>query len=378
MTAPRLEINLTKIYHNASVLVGQLETRGISVTGVTKAFLGDYRLAKTLLAAGIRTLGDSRIENIEAMRRDGINAPITLIRTPMPSQVERVVEAADVSFNTELGVIGALSNAACKLDLRHGVVLMVELGDLREGIMPCDLVATARETLQLPNIVLKGIGTNLACRSGVSPDTENMDELTRLTNLLEATCGYTIKIISGGNSSNLEWALGGEDKGRINSLRLGESILLGVDPLHRQPIADLYTDAITLFAEIIERKIKPSCPWGKIAQTAFGDTPNIKDRGNISQAILALGQQDIDPLGISSSLDIQILGASSDHLILDDSNHRMSVGSEIGFQVNYSALLRAMTSPFVSKLYLEPDSYSQSAFRVSTCSQLPEGAQQCH
>ena len=151
-----------------------------------------------------------------------------------------------------------------------------------------------------------------------------------------------------------------------------------MDPLHRQPIADLYTDAITLFAEIIERKIKPSCPWGKIAQTAFGDTPNIKDRGNISQAILALGQQDIDPLGISSSLDIQILGASSDHLILDDSNHRMSVGSEIGFQVNYSALLRAMTSPFVSKLYLEPDSYSQSAFRVSTCSQLPEGAQQCH
>lgn len=360
------------------MLVAQLHTRGISVTGVTKAFLGDYRLANTLLAAGIRTLGDSRIENIEAMRRNGITAPLTLIRTPMPSQVERVVAAADMSFNTELDVISALSNAARKMDIGHDVVLMVELGDLREGIMPGDLEEVARETLRFPNINLKGIGANLACRSGVSPDSTNMGELSRLANFLGDALGFDAEIISGGNSSNLKWAVGGADIGRVNNLRLGESILLGLDPLHRQPIDGLYTDAIKLVAEVIECKIKPSRPWGEIAQTAFGENPWVRDRGNISQAILAIGRQDIDPLGISSSQEIKLLGASSDHLILDTSGHCLSVGSMISFQINYSALLRAMTSPFVTKTYVEPDGHGPPPSISSTHLQLPEDIHQCY
>ena len=88
---------------------------------------------------------------------------MTLIRSPMISQVERVVAHADVSFNTEMEVIGKLSDAAYGSGRTHGIVLMVELGDLREGIMPEDLLSTVRETLRCRNIVLKGIGTNLAC-----------------------------------------------------------------------------------------------------------------------------------------------------------------------------------------------------------------------
>ena len=160
--APRLEIDLEKIRHNASTLVKRLELRGISVTGVTKATLGSPEIAGVLLQAGVRAIGDSRIENIEALRGAGILAPMTLIRSPMMSQVERVVAHADVSFNTDLDVIGKLSDAAYGLGRTHGLVLMVELGDLREGIMPDDLLGAVRETLRCRNIVLKGIGTNLA------------------------------------------------------------------------------------------------------------------------------------------------------------------------------------------------------------------------
>ena len=349
MPAPRLEIDLAKIVHNARTLVERLAKRGISVTGVTKATLGSVEIAGALLRAGVAALGESRIENIEALRRDHVSAPTYLIRSPMLSQVERIVMHANVSFNSEIEVIRRLSHAAQKLGRSHGVVLMVELGDLREGIMPDDLFEIVRETLRLPNINFKGIGTNLACRCGVSPDGKNMAELSALADSIEATFDLKIEIVSGGNSANLQWALSGEEIGRINDLRLGESILLGCETLQRQPIDGLHTDAITLFAEVIESKLKPSLPTGKIAQTAFGPAPDLTDRGEVRQMILAIGRQDIDPSGLQPPAGYTVMGASSDHLILESSGDGLPVGAEVPFQLNYSALVRAMTSPFITK-----------------------------
>ena len=350
MTAPRLEIDLEKIRHNARTLVEALAIRGISVTGVTKATLGSPAVARALLRAGVKALGDSRIENIEVMRRAGVPATMTLLRSPMLSQLELVVRYADVSFNTELDVIRKLSSVARVAKKAHGIVLMVELGDLREGIMPCDLENTVRETLRFPNIVLEGIGTNLACCNGVVPGTDNMAELSSLADSIDATFGTRQTTVSGGNSGNLEWALSGVDTGRVDDLRLGESILLGRDPLDRHQIPGLHTDAFTLTAEVIESKVKPSLPRGERAQTAFGERPPLSDRGCISHTVLALGHQDTDPAGLGPPLGIDVLGASSDHLIIDSGRERLPVGAQITFQLNYSALMRAMTSPFVTKV----------------------------
>jgi predicted amino acid racemase len=349
MSAPRLEIDLGKIEHNARTLVERLARRGISVTGVTKATLGSPEIARAMLLAGVSDLGDSRIENIEAMRRSHMSGQMTLIRSPMLSQTKRVVTSADVSFNTEIEVVRRLSLEARKMDRTHSVVLMVELGDLREGIMPIDLPDAVRETLSLPNIVFKGIGTNLACRSGASPDDTNMAELSELATAIEATFDISIETVSGGNSGNLNWAFGSADTGRINNLRLGESILLGCETLERHVIEGLHTDAITLVAEVIESKEKPTQPSGKLAQTAFGTRSTATNRGTITQTILAIGIQDIDPSGLRPPNGIEILGASSDHLITTSSADSACVGAEMTFQLDYSALVRAMTSPFVTK-----------------------------
>jgi len=350
VTLPRLAIDLGKIEHNAHTLVTRLARSGISVMGVTKAVLGDPEIASAFFRTGVSGLGDSRIENIETMRRAGIRSEITLIRTPMLSQIDRVVRHADMSFNTELDVISALSSAAQKSNKTHGVVLMIELGDLREGIMPGDMLKTVEALRRLPNIVFKGIGANLACLSGISPSVANMTELSELANSIDAKFGPITDIVSGGNSANIEWALSGADTGRINNLRLGEAILFGREALHRQPIDGLHQDAITLIAEVIETKIKPSLPWGNVAQNAFGEINHSSDRGPTSRAIVAIGRQDIDPTGISPPPGFEILGASSDHLVLDVSSGHVCVGDEIPFQINYSAFLRAMTSPFVAKV----------------------------
>ena len=350
MTLPRLEIDLDKIHHNALTLVKLLANRGITIMGVTKATLGSPAVAGALLRAGIDSLGDSRIENLETLCRAKVQASMALIRSPMLSQARRVVETADVSFNTELEVISKLSAAAAATGRTHGIVLMVELGDLREGIMPEDLEDTVRQTLRFPNLMLKGIGTNLACRNGVSPDARNMAKLSTLADSLDSTFGPVISTVSGGNSGNLLWVLSGADTGRINHLRLGESILLGRETLHRTPIDGLYTDAVTLHAEVIESKVKPSQPWGEIAQNAFGEVTQPTDRGEISQAILAIGRQDTDPAGLSAPPGIEILGASSDHLIVQSLHRSLSIGEEVRLQPDYSALLRGMTSPHVTKV----------------------------
>jgi predicted amino acid racemase len=349
LTAPRLEIDLHKIHHNARFLVDLLGRRGISVSAVTKAMLGMPSVVRELLVAGVSGLADSRIENIQTMRQAGIRAPMTLIRSPMLNQAELIVKNTDVSLNTELDVIAALSKAAQAVGRSHGVLLMVELGDLREGIMPADLQKVVRRTLRFPNITFKGIGTNLACRCGVAPDEANMAELSALANETDAIFGPVISIVSGGNSSNLQWILEGSDTGRINNLRLGEAIFLGCEPLHRKPIEGLHTDAITLVAEVIESKIKPSQPWGNIEETAFGAVKPTLNSGNINQAIFALGHMDTDPEGLIAPPGAKILGSSSDHLIVDSGQDRLAIGTEIPFQLNYSALIRAMASPFVTK-----------------------------
>ncbi|MDB9741402.1 alanine/ornithine racemase family PLP-dependent enzyme [Akkermansiaceae bacterium] len=363
LPAPRLEIDLDKVFHNALTLGNRLRKKGISVTGVTKATLGSPEIAEAWLAAGIDGLGDSRTENFTTLRAAKVRTPMSLIRTPMLSQVDQVVNLTNVSFNTELEVIQRLSVAAKKSDIMHEVILMVELGDLREGIMPALLEKTLSKVLKLPNILFTGIGTNLACRSGVSPDCKNMAALSVIADSLETTFGPIVSVVSGGNSANLDWALGKngeENTGRINNLRLGESLLLGCEPLHRKILQGMFTTSFTLIAEVIELSIKPSEPWGEIAQCAFGDIPeqsgtntgNSVHNGSIKQAILAIGRQDIDPEGLIPPLGTIILSASSDHLILDVTHYRgnILVGTEIAFQQNYSSLLRSMTSPFIPKI----------------------------
>ena len=347
MSVPRLEIDLEAVTHNTRTLVSRLEPLGIAVTGITKASLGSPGVAAAMLRGGAGGVGDSRVENLARLGAGGIAAPLTLIRSPMASQAQVVVCHADVSLNTEAVVIDSLAAASISQGTTHGVVVMVELGDLREGVPVGEVLDLCRHVVRTPGVQLTGLGTNLACQSGVVPDQVKMDELSRLVEKVETGCDQGLSIVSGGNSANLEWALSAADAGHVNDLRLGEAILLGTEPLHRRVVDGLRTDAFTLIAEVIEVKTKPALPWGDLAQGAFGAPPARHDGELVRQAIVALGRQDTDPDGLTPSAGIKVLGMSSDHLVLDVGDHGVSVGDELAFGLGYGALLRAATSPFV-------------------------------
>ena len=346
MRGLRLEVDLDKIGHNTRELVDRAALRNISVTAVTKAMLGVHGFARVVSSAGACALGDSRIENIERMRSTGIDTPMLLLRSPAPSQIARVVESGAMSVNTEAAVLSQLASVARSAGRTHAVMVMVELGDLREGGMPDQVFETVRHVLKLRSLHLAGVAANFACRSGVEPTAEDMAVLSSMVESIEETFGFGISIVSGGNSANLDWAFG-SDSGRVNNLRLGESILLGREPRQRRPIPGLYTDAFLLVAEVIESQRRSAKPWGRSGQDSLGETAEAEDRGEIWQTILAVGQQDTDTTDLTAPSGVEILAASSDHLILR-TDRQMRPGQEVRFQPGYAALVRSMTSPFVS------------------------------
>lgn len=363
MATPRLEINLGKISHNIKTLKELYASKGVDIIGVTKAVCGNSDIADAFVKNGISILADSRISNIRKMRTEGVKAQFLLLRTPLLSQAEEVVKYADISFNSELSVVERLSKFAVEQNTKHKIILMVELGDLREGILPSDLDKTIEQILELEGIDIVGLGTNLACFGGIAPDELKMNFLSTLANNVEEKFGLKLDFVSGGNSANYDWFMSTRNVGRINNFRIGESIFLGQEPLNRNPIPDLFTDAFTLVAEVIESKTKPSIPYGTVSQDSSGNIPEFKDNGQMKRAILGIGLQDVLVSGLTPKLDIEIIGASSDHIIVDSKKIEYKVGTELGFNVSYGALLSAMTSPYVIKKtsdYLNAQEYCES------------------
>lgn len=355
MSYPRLYIDLDKVEHNARTVSALCSAHGVQVAGVTKCVCGYPPVAEAMLRGGVNAIADSRLQNISRMRAAGVESAFMLLRLPPLSAVEQVVELAAISVNSELRVLSGLSEAARRRGLVHDVIIMVELGDLREGVLPGSLLTTVRDAMKLPGIRVRGLGANLACFAGVEPDADTMNRLVALAEEVERTFGITLDTLSAINSSGLTLLAAGAMPARINHARIGEAILLGRETLERRPWPDTHQDAFRLEAEVVEMNDKPSAPAGRRSQNAFGDRPHFEDRGTIMHALLNLGRQDVYVPGLAApDSRIRILGACSGYLALDLSAapDAFAVGDSISFSLDYGALLAAMTSAYVEKVPL--------------------------
>lgn len=351
MANPRLEIDLGKIATNVKLLNQFYKEKGIDICAVTKVVCANLEIAKILVDSGISLLADSKIKNLKKMSINGIRAQFILIGTPKLSEAAEVVKYATISLNSEMEVIRRLSHFAVKIKKVHQVILMIELGDLREGILPENVEETVKQTILLNGVKLVGLGTNLACFGGIQPTEEKMDELIYIAEKIEKKFKLKLRFISGGNSANYRWASTTSDVGRINQLRIGESIFLGCEPLQREPILKLSRTAFTFIGELTEVKVKRSVPYGKKGENVFGHYPYFEEKGMMERGVAGFGGQDVKTSGLSPYLEISILGGSSDHTIFNLKGSKLKVGDELRFNLNYEALLSAMTSPYIHKTY---------------------------
>ena len=353
---PLLHVHLDKIEDNAEVLIKLCKRHSIQITGVTKCVCGSPEIAEAYVKAGITMLGDSRVENLKTLAEHGVEAEKWLIRAPMECEIDGVVRWADVSVNSELSTIRLLNERAAYYGRKHKVILMADLGDIREGFVDYDdMLRTAVDADKLPNIELYGIGTNLTCFSFVQSDTAKMTKLFEIAERISTALGRKISVISAGNSATLKLMFENGIPGGINDLRLGESLLFGKERAGYTYIPHTHKDAFILECQIIELKEKPSLPWGKIGVDSYGHSPSFVDRGNKRlKAICALGKQDFDlETTVPEDEKIIILGASSDHLILDvtDSARSYKVGDTVNLVLGYFSTMRAYTSKYVKKVY---------------------------
>lgn len=357
MNYPILEIDYSKIFHNASQMKSICDKYNISLSGVIKGVNGTVEVAKAFHEANHKHLASSRLRELKIIAESELDIPLMMIRIPMISEVDEMIKYVDISVHSELKTIQAVEKACAISNKKHKVILMMDLGDLREGYyFEKDLIETAEFIEKhMTHVELHGIGTNLSCYGSVMPTKENMSRLADIALSVEKIIGRELDIISGGATTSIPLLLEGNMPKKINNLRIGEGILLAVDlqDFHNIDMSDFYQDSITLKGEIIEIKTKDSYPVGKLSIDAFGNKPTYYDIGKRKRALLAIGKKDIGTHEklIPINEGIKIIGSSSDHLIIDieDANENYKIGDIITFRLYYPAMLYSSQSPDVTK-----------------------------
>ena len=347
---PQLEFDLALLRSNADAVISRCRGMGIRVCGVIKGVDGLPEAARVLHAAGAAELGTSRLEQVAKCRAAGVPGPWLLIRIPGLTELPDVVALCETSLQSEWPTLLALEEECLRQNKTHRVIVMTDLGDLREGFWDKKELVDVCERVEreLPHVHLAGIGVNLTCYGSTKPTPEKMNELVGLARQVEQRIGRKLEIVSGGATSSFTLVHWGTMPAGVNHLRIGEAILLGKDLQVDWGIRDmdyLRMDALTLRAEVVEVKDKPTYPIGEFAIDAFGRKPVYEDRGIRRRAILALGRADVGELEslIPREPGLTVIGGSSDHCIVDveDCPRRLQVGDIVEFSLCYSHMLYA-------------------------------------
>ncbi|MBQ3610869.1 MAG: alanine racemase [Firmicutes bacterium] len=356
---PKLIIDLNKLRNNIDKVQNMCRDVGVEIAGVIKGFTGLPEVAAQFERCGCKFIASSRIEQLEAVKEYGIQTPLMMIRIPMLSEAADIVRVTDISLNSSVEVLRELNKQARLQDKNHKVILMADLGDLREGFWDKEEMLEAALMVEndLHNLELAGVGTNVGCYGAIAPTPDKLNELVAIAEMIEEKIGRELEFISGGATSSLTTMIDGELPPRINMLRIGEGIILAIDlqEYWGYDMSYLYKDVFTLRAEVLEVRDKPTHPVGKIMIDCFGKTPTYEDRGIRRRALVGIGRVDYgspDDL-VAKDANISVVGASSDHTILDvEDAGDIRVGDTVDFKVCYANLVYLTSSDNINKIYI--------------------------
>jgi predicted amino acid racemase len=358
MKYPLLEIDTQLVYTNAATLHRLCLEKHVEPTAVIKGFNGIDYITDVIVQTGFRRLASSRLNHLKQVKEKGYAVQTMALRIPMASELSELVCYADISLNSEYLTLKELNAEAKRQEKIHGVILMRDVGDLREGIWERErLYGLAKQVeYEFPNLSLYGIGVNLTCYGSVIPTTDNLSELVEDAREIERLLGRTLDIVSGGSTSSLPLVIKGGLPDGINDLRIGEALMVPCDLLGywNCEVPELSNRALLLRAQIIECGEKPTMPRGSLGANGFGSYRSYEDRGVRRRALLALGVFDIGDYEKLLPVDpgVKVLGGSSDHLIVDihDSSRVYKLGDIIDFELCYKSMLFATGSPLIEKV----------------------------
>lgn len=361
LTYPILEIHMAKIEENIKNVHQLCSKNGVELTGVVKGCHAMKEVATLFAKDNYHSIGSSRISQIKRMKENGIKAEMMLVRIPMLSELEEVIQYAEISLNSDKETLIQLNALATKHNKQHKVVLMADLGDLREGLWDKEEFVKLALFIEkeLSSLILYGIGTNLGCYGSIRPTEINMSQLAELALKVEHTIGRELDIVSGGATTSVPVIVNGNMPKKVNHLRVGEGILLARDLTSPDfcYLDYMHNDTFVLTAQIIEKKVKPSHPVGELYIDAFGNRPTYEDIGMRERVLLGVGRQDFGHHDSLQPIDerLSVVGSSSDHLIVDitEATEDYEIGDTISFTLYYQGMLFLSLCEDVNKIIMK-------------------------
>lgn len=361
-----LIIRAKKIQNNIKYLSAYFHSHNIAWSLITKVFSGDKEFLKHILTdeiiQKIDSIGDSRLTSLKNLKAVNPKMQTIYIKPPAKMYADDIIKYANISLNSSYTTIVALNEAAKKVNKIHQIIIMVELGELREGVKRTELMTFYESVFQLSNIEVIGIGSNLGCMYGVEPSYDKLLQLSLYKELISTKFNKELKFISGGTSITLPLVEQKSIPKDINHFRIGESAFFGISPLDHQKFKGLSIDTFEFTANIIELEEKEIVPEGVITDANIGHTADYdhKDKGETSaKAILDFGLLDVDKADLEFFDDELIfVGITSDMIVIDlglnktnEGVKKYSIGDKIRFKPNYMAVARLLNSKFIDKVF---------------------------
>lgn len=350
-----ITLETKKLANNFYHLNDYFKSHNIDWSIVTKILCGNKKYLTELLNLGIKQYSDSRISNLKMIKNLDPNAQTIYIKPPAKGVIEEVITYADISMNTDLHTIQMLSEEAVKQNKVHKIIIMIDLGELREGVMREDFIDFYAKVFEMKNIEVVGLGTNLACLYGILPNNDKLIQLCLYKQLIELKFNVKIPFISGGSSVTIPLIKQGTLPKDINHFRIGETLFMGTDAYNHVPFKNMENDIFKLYAEIIELYEKPLIPSGEMGSNLEGDVVTF-DNNNIGKtsirAIIDIGLLDIDMKHLEATNEnVKLAGATSDMVVLDlgENLESFKVGDQMEFTLDYMGIVRIMNSKYIEK-----------------------------
>lgn len=357
-------LDIEKLKSNFEYLNTLFAKNGIEWSVVSKLLSGNKLFLTELLKFDIQQLCDSRVSNLKMVKSINPKIETIYIKPPAKRSIAAVVKYADISMNTEFETIKLLSEEAKRQNKMHKIIIMIELGELREGVMGDDLLEFYESVFKLTNIQVVGIGANLTCLYGVLPNHDKLIQLSLYEQLIEAKFDRHIKYVSGGSSVTIPLIFQNLLPKGINHFRVGETLFLGTDVYNNRPFKKMNSDIFKLYSEIIELTEKPMVPDGEMGYNVEGeefefDPLNIGEKTH--RAIIDIGLLDVEVNHLELvDKNISVAGASSDMIVIDlgKNKKKYKVGDLIEFKLDYMGILRILNSKYIEKKVTSPSTGS--------------------
>lgn len=349
-----LKLYRDKLRHNYQHLDKVFKEHEIDWGVVTKLLCGQEKYLQEVLALGVTEVHDSRVTNLKAIKKVAPNVQTVYIKPAPKKSISDIIRYADVSFQTELDIIKMLSDEAVRQSKRHKIIIMIEMGDLREGVMGEELVDFYEHVFELPGISVIGLGANFNCLHGVMPTRDKLIQLSLYKQIIEAKFNIQIPWVSGGTSVTIPLLFNHQMPKGINHFRIGEALFFGLNLFTGETFEGMHPDVFELETEIIELTEKPMIPSGVLAENPSGDSYEIDESlyGKTShRAILDVGLLDVNPKFLIPEDGQSVVGASSDMLVVElgENLRNYKVGDTLRFQLRYMGALSILNSRYIAK-----------------------------